>query len=109
MPQTIWFAMNETDLHTITKELNSRALKHPVGALQEIRTDLKHLARQPGQDIFTSQTTHDEWAFHHGGRSELQFNIGMEQISGTPELRHGVAFSFETSRTLPMIESQSLF
>lgn len=96
--------MNMTDLHAITMELNSRARTHAIGLLQEIRADLKHLARQPRQDIFSPQTTHDEWAFHHGGRSELQFNIGMEDISGTAELRHGVAFSFETSRTLPSIE-----
>lgn len=96
--------MNAIDLHTITRELNSRARTHIIGSLQEVRADLKHLARQAGQDIFTSQTIHNEWAFHHGGRSELQFNIGVEDISGTAELRHGVAFSFETSRTLPSID-----
>lgn len=96
--------MNAIDLHAITRELNSRARTHIIGSLQEVRADLKQLARQAGQDIFTSQTIHDEWAFHHGGRSELQFNIGVEDISGTAELRHGVAFSFETSRTLPSID-----
>ena len=33
----------------------------------------------------------------------MQFNIGFENISGTPELRHGVAFSFEPSQTIPDI------
>ena len=94
----------KTDLHKITKELNSRARAHAVGALQEVRVTLKRLDRQSGQNIFSSQTTHDEWASHHGGRSELQFNVGMENVSDTAELRHGVAFSFETSRTLPSID-----
>jgi len=46
----------------------------------------------------------DDYAFHHGGRSELQFNIGFEDVSGIREFRHGVAFSFQTNRTLPSIE-----
>ena len=96
--------MDMIDIPKIAKELNSRACTHAVGSLQEIRADLKALARQPGHDIFSPQTTHDKWAFHHGGRSELQFNIGLENIAGTPELRYGVAFSFETSRTLPSID-----
>jgi hypothetical protein len=54
---------------------------------------------QPSNDIFSAQTTKDDWAFHHGGRSELQFNIG--EISDPHGFRFGVAFSFETSRTLP--------
>ena len=94
----------KVDIRKITKELNSRARKHAVGALQEVRVTLKHLDHRPGQDIFTFKTTDDKWAFHHGGRSELQFNVGVERISRTVELRHGVAFSFETSRTLPSID-----
>jgi len=96
--------MKPTDLASITRVLNSRAQTHAIGSLQRIRADLKHLSRQAGQEIFTSQTTQNDWAFHHGGRSELQFNIGVEETSGTAELRHGVAFSFETSRSLPSID-----
>jgi hypothetical protein len=53
--------------------------------------------------IFSSQTIKEDWAFHHGARTgyELQFNIGREDTFGGIELRHGVAFSFEASRTLP--------
>jgi hypothetical protein len=50
------------------------------------------------------QTIHSRWAFHHGGRSELQFNIGLETISQLNQLRHGVAFSFELSQALPDID-----
>jgi hypothetical protein len=40
--------------------------------------------------------------FTLGGRSELQFNIGRDRTDNM--LRHGVAFSFETSRALPTID-----
>jgi hypothetical protein len=81
-------------------ELNSRARAHPIGALQELRARLRGLSRKAGHDIFSLQTTKDDYAFHHGGRSELQFNIG--EIGSPRGFRFGVAFSFEPSRTLPL-------
>ncbi len=67
-----------------------------------MQRSVKHLARRPGQRIFAPRTIHDEWAFHNGGRSELQFNIGLDP--DIHELRHGVAFSFETSRSMRSID-----
>jgi hypothetical protein len=84
-------------LDAIAAELNRKARVHPIGNLQEVRAELHH-RRRTGQDIFRSATIAPEWAFHFGGRSELQFNIGLEH--GGRELRHGVAFSFELSHTL---------
>ena len=92
------------NIHSIARELNSRAYTYAIGELQNIRAKLKGLSRRPGSVIFSSQTTHEHWAFHHGGRSELQFNIGLEKLSTEHELRHGVAFSFELSRALPAID-----
>jgi hypothetical protein len=89
----------KVDIHTIAAELNSRAGTHAIGSLQEIRAGLKGLSRKPGRDIFRPQTTNDDWAFHYGGRSELQFNIG--ELSHPDGFRFGVAFSFEPSRSLP--------
>jgi hypothetical protein len=43
-----------------------------------------------------AKTMQDRWACHWGGRTELQFNIGLED--GGAKLRYGVAFSFEESR-----------
>ena len=91
------------EISAIAKELNSRANAHSIGELQTIRKELKGLSRRAGLDIFSRQTVDPRWAFHHGGRKELQFNIGTEDVSGW-ELRHGVAFSFETSQTLPSID-----
>jgi hypothetical protein len=95
---------DKLNITRIAEELNERARNHPIGQLQSIRTTIKGFTRQPSKDIFTSQTIHDGWACHHGGRSELQFNIGREDPNGYDELRHGVAFSFEPSRTLPTID-----
>lgn len=91
--------MSIPNLHTIASELNQKASNHPIGRLQEIRAELHH-RRRAGRKIFSSVTTFRDWAFHFGGRPELQFNIGWEGEDGK-QLRHGVAFSFEPSHTLP--------
>lgn len=92
------------DIHSIADKLNDLAPPHPIGKLQDIRTQLKQLKRRPGDKIFSTQTTFDNWAFHHGGRTELQFNIGYADGDNGDELRHGVAFSFEPSQTLTSID-----
>ena len=88
----------------IANKLNQLAPSHPIGKLQEIRTQLKKLNRRPGGKIFSTQTTFENWAFHHGGRTELQINIGYADGDNSDDLRHGVAFSFETSQTLKSID-----
>jgi hypothetical protein len=87
------------DAHTIAAELNSRARTHAIGSLQELRVGLRGLSRRAGHDLFSPQTTKDNYAFHRGGRSELQFNIG--DLSDPRGFRFGVAFSFEKGQTLP--------
>lgn len=93
------------DIRGIALTLNELAESHPIGQLQKIRAELRG-RRRAGRKIFSAQTIYPDWAFHHGARSnsELQFNIGTEDVSGVPELRHGVAFSFETSQTMPSID-----
>jgi hypothetical protein len=93
-------------LAEIVEEINSRAVNYRVGALQSLRKKLRGLARLPTRNIFSSQTTFEEgqFAFHHGGRKELQFNVGFELLDGEAFLRHGVAFSLEPSQTLPTID-----
>jgi hypothetical protein len=91
----------EWDLHQIVEHLNGEAKQYRVGFLQQIRQGLKNLKSISSRSIFSSLTTFDDWAFHHGGRSELQFNVGFEVHDGIKELRHGIAFSLEASQTLP--------
>ncbi len=81
-------------------ELNTRAQHHRIGQLQKIRKDLKGHQRLAANRLFPRQTTFDNYAFHYGGRKELQFNVGLETLDATSYLRHGVAFSFEPSRSL---------
>jgi len=75
-----------------------------MGSFQSLRKKLKALSKVHSHKIFTSQTIDKEWAFHSGGRKELQFNIGLEHRNEALFFRHGVAFSLEPSRTLPNIE-----
>lgn len=92
-----------TDIRTIANELNAGAGRYQIGGLQELRKELKGLTRRPGSALFSDQTIFETYAFHHGGRSELQFNIGFDGSDGKA-LRHGIAFSFEPNQTLPDID-----
>ena len=87
-------------LEVVINEIEQRANEHPIGDLQKIRKELKHKQFIPnGGRIFPRRLPSKEWSFHFGARTEkeLQFNVGFEY----GELRHGVAFSLEASRTLP--------
>lgn len=92
-----------TDIRTIANELNAKAEQYQIGGLQELRKELKGLARRPGSALFSDQTVFDDYAFHHGGRSELQFKIGFDGFD-RKALRYGIAFSFETNQTLKDID-----
>lgn len=87
-------------LHAIAEEINAAAVNYRMRDFQEIRRQIHGLSRPKTRDIFTSQTIHDDWAFHSGGRKEIQFNIGFEG-SQNEWLRYGLAFSLEPSQTLP--------
>jgi hypothetical protein len=85
----------------VAAELNERARGRAIGDLQELRRELKGHSRLPTRKLFDSRAILDGYAFHVSGRTELQFNIGLE--SGDQDLRYGVAFSLETSQSLPDI------
>jgi len=104
--EDIWTHLRKGAIRTIveiSQEINRRAETHAIGHLQEIRRELKGLSRLPTREIFSAQTIADDYAFHAGGRTELQFNIGLEVVDDVTHLRHGVAFSLEPSQTLPKI------
>ena len=86
-------------IEELAYNINEKSVGYEIGNLQSIRKDIKGFKIRPGSKIFSGKTIKDGWAFHHGGRSEIQFNIGYE-----PEgIRYGLAFSLETSHTLPDI------
>jgi hypothetical protein len=88
----------------IANELNNRAVDHPIGNLQKIRQELRGLSRPPTRNIFDQRTIFENYAFHVGGRQELQFNIGTEDRDGIEVIRYGVGFSLEPSQSFPDIE-----
>jgi hypothetical protein len=93
-------------LSAIIAEIEKRAGQREIGNLQEIRKGLRGLSRLPGKSIFDPRTTFGEaYAYHYGGRTELQFNIGTDKPG---MFRHGVAFSFEPSQSLPNPEEALL-
>lgn len=85
-------------IREIANKINEKSKEYRFGGFQDLRKEIKGLSKKASSEIFTDQTISDEgWAFHYGGRKEIQFNIGIENEG----LRYGVAFSLETSRSLP--------
>ena len=82
----------------LAEEINRRAKGRPVGQLQKLRKLRMGLSKV--HRLFNQQTTHEDWAHHVGGQSELQFNIGFETIEGARMFRHGVALSMQPNRSL---------
>jgi hypothetical protein len=95
--------MKNPSIRDIALETNERARLYEFGRLPVLRANLKGRQRLPNK-IFTNQTIFDEYAFHHGGRQELQFNIGWELFEGKTFVRYGVAFSLELSINLRTID-----
>lgn len=87
-------------LRAFAEEINRSASDYRMGQFQEIRAQIHKLQRMKTRDIFTSQTIHKDWAFHSGGRKEIQFNIGLEG-KHNEWLRYGIEFSLERTQTLP--------
>lgn len=89
-------------LAAILARLNSLAPSHDLGRLQALRKEVKGLDRRPTVLPFPSEPNDPDWAFHVGGRQEMQFNVGYDKDEeGALALRHGVAFSFEPAQVLP--------
>jgi len=89
------------NLKSIANQINQKSKDFEIGQLQDIRKELKGLKKKANSNIFVddSKTMTEDWAFHYGGRSEIQYNIGFEDEG----FRFGLAFSLETSQALPDI------
>lgn len=91
---------------SVAEEINMRVEGHPIGRLQQLRQELHGLPRVLTQKMFSGKSIFEDggYAFHSGGRAEFQFNIGFETIESLIYLRHGIAFSLQSSRNLPSID-----
>lgn len=91
-------------LQQVVTEVNALAADREIGILPEWRRDRHGLMRVPSATLFFSTVVAArDWAFHAGGLSELQFNVGFEQVNGERTFRHGVAFSLQPTREVPDI------
>ncbi|WP_407448456.1 hypothetical protein [Fibrobacter sp.] len=83
----------------LAKEINNNLNGHLMAHFQAYRKTIKKLSKNKTKKIFSdiSIDKKGKWAFHDGGRSEMQFNIGTEDEG----VRYGLAISLEPSLTLP--------
>ena len=89
-------------MQELALEISARANGRPIGAMQKRRARRIGLTQPPS--LFDGRTIWDKYAYHVGGRTEFQFNIGYESFEGSQcTFRHGVAFSLERSQTVPDI------
>ena len=75
-----------------------------IGSVKKFGQQVHGTARVPTHAIFDSRTIFPNYAFHVGGRSEIQFNIGTEEVGNEAEIRYGLGFSLEPSQNLPDID-----
>lgn len=97
------------DIENIADEINKAAVNYKMRDFRKIRRRIQ--GRSRARKIFTRSTIHlakkpgdNDYAFHDGGRKELQFNIGFEDKE-KEWFRYGIAFSLERTQSLkdPMI------
>lgn len=92
----------DVGIREIAEQINLLAKQRPIGKLQEIRREIKG-KRPRCRTIFSTKSIFETYAFHLGGRTELQFNIAFED-DAKQVFRYGVAFSLEPGRNLPKID-----
>ena len=100
--------LNQPSIRDITDAIEERAANFEFGRLQDIRQRLKGLQRR-SRTIFKAAAIRENYAFHYGGRTELQFNIGFEGGGNdTRILRHGLAISLKRGPSINVIHESIL-
>ena len=100
--ETVW--LENPDITKLTNAIEEQAPEYKFGDLQCIRQELKGLMRRSHR-IFREKTIFDEYAYHYGGRTELQFNVGFENDDNdVRKLRHGLAISLGIGRSITEID-----
>lgn len=88
------------NIKDVAEKLNSLADNHEIGQLQSLRKELKNLNKPKTYKLFSQGSIFKErnFAFHSGGRAEIQYNIGFENDHKL--FRYCLAFSIESSKSL---------
>lgn len=84
----------------VVARLNELIEESALADFYVVRARLKNAPAWTGgllQVVQGGPEEYDGYAFHKGGRSELQFNAGFEE---GPYFRYGIAFSLEPSQSL---------
>jgi hypothetical protein len=95
------------NISDIARSLNHNCAGYQIGRLQELRSHLtgKRQMRSGIFDVPSKGVNEEEgWAYHYGGRSEIQFNIGLEREF--ERFRFGLAFSLEPSQFVSDVVTQ---
>jgi hypothetical protein len=92
------------NIHQIAYRLNDKAVEEgfQIASLPELRKKYLGKKQLPNQ-IFTNKTVFDKthtYAYHYGGRDEMQFNVGEEGDDLRDWTRYGLCFSLKASRSL---------
>lgn len=76
----------------------SKDSEYKFGRIQYLRQRIKNkrpVTYLPFADFGIKDKGGNNYAFHTGGRQEIQFNIGDDYINGKEIFRYGLAFSLE--------------
>ena len=84
-------------IRQLAEKLNTLSQNYEFGQLVSIRKQTKNLQKLD-RNIFATKTIKDNYAFHNGGRREIQFNFGYEIERNL--FRYGIAFSLKRDKTL---------
>ncbi len=100
--ETCW--LEKPSIKEITNAIEKKASEFSFGDFQSIRQQLKGKSTC-SPTIFTAKTTFTNYAFHNGGRTELQFNVGYESNEEeSQQLRHGLAISLKIGHSITQID-----
>lgn len=98
--------LDNPDIRDVANAIEDQAVNHSFGDLQAIRQTLKGHKRR-SHTIFKNSTIFEHYAFHYGGRTELQFNVGFEEAEdGKEYLRHGLVISLKRGPALHEITDE---
>lgn len=99
--------INPDGIEELAQTLSRRAEYYYIGGLQRIRKEVQGLQKRPSSDIFSQQSIIEDgnYAFHTGGRDELQFNVGLMEEDGDEKIRYGVGFSLQISPSMIDMEA----
>lgn len=95
-------------IEELAQTVNRRAENYEIGDLQQIRKELQGLQRRSSSKIFSQQTIIEDYAYHHGGRTEPQFNLAYREYDGHLKIRHGLGISLQDSQWVDGVMEEML-